>query len=217
MSCEFCYNCGSTENLTNDHIPPKGFFPPPRPTDLITVKCCVRCNNSFSTDDEAFRLWVTSARGCSEAGTWIWTHKVAPNSIEAKPRLKAKMAQLLHTLTLDTPSGTIVTPALGFPQIRAKRFLSRITKGLIVRFYPHLHDRLNRFRVYQILPKPESIGIVRQLIPLMAYDERGNGVFRFYRGVPVDAQQNSAWIFFFYDDAAFLVLQAKWPSRPVIL
>lgn len=35
---ENCYLCGATDGLTDDHVPPKSFFPTPRPKNLITVR-----------------------------------------------------------------------------------------------------------------------------------------------------------------------------------
>jgi hypothetical protein len=50
-----CVYCGAAEADTLDHIPPKGLFPKPRPSDLITVPCCRPCNKSFEKDDEYFK------------------------------------------------------------------------------------------------------------------------------------------------------------------
>ena len=54
-----CIYCGSGENLTRDHIPPKTLFPKPRPSNLITVPCCENCNGSFSLDDEYFQIMLS--------------------------------------------------------------------------------------------------------------------------------------------------------------
>ena len=51
-----CVYCGREAQLTSDHIPPKNLFPKPRPSNLITVPSCKRCNRSASKDDEYLRL-----------------------------------------------------------------------------------------------------------------------------------------------------------------
>jgi len=51
-----CAYCSETADLTRDHIPPKSLFRKPLPDDLITVPCCLTCNNGRSKDDEYFRL-----------------------------------------------------------------------------------------------------------------------------------------------------------------
>jgi hypothetical protein len=50
-TCVYC----SRPATTVDHVPAKGLFPKPRPSDLITVPCCLRCNQQGARDDEYFR------------------------------------------------------------------------------------------------------------------------------------------------------------------
>ena len=52
---KLCVYCRSPEDLTRDHIPPRSFFPAPRPTNLITVPCCAECHREFTKDDEYLR------------------------------------------------------------------------------------------------------------------------------------------------------------------
>lgn len=51
-----CVYCGSFDNVTDDHVPPRNVFSKPRPNNLITVPACQNCNSSASKDDEYFRL-----------------------------------------------------------------------------------------------------------------------------------------------------------------
>src|SRR5260221_7991451 len=82
-----CYLCGSTKNLTRDHVPPEGFFPPPKPTNLITLPCCEDCHRPLSLQDEAFRLWVASVANASDAGLWILRNRVIGSSFKRSPKL----------------------------------------------------------------------------------------------------------------------------------
>ena len=52
---KLCVYCQSQKDLTRDHIPPRSFFPKPRPTNLITVPCCIECHRGFTQDDEYLR------------------------------------------------------------------------------------------------------------------------------------------------------------------
>ncbi|MGB3366128.1 MAG: HNH endonuclease [Acidaminobacteraceae bacterium] len=54
-----CVYCGSKDNLTKEHIPPKSIFSKPRPSNLITVPACKSCNNGLSEMDEYFRFFLT--------------------------------------------------------------------------------------------------------------------------------------------------------------
>lgn len=53
-----CVYCGKKTTITRDHIPPKNLFSKPRPSNLISVPSCFRCNTGFSLDDEYFRLVI---------------------------------------------------------------------------------------------------------------------------------------------------------------
>jgi hypothetical protein len=51
---ELCIYCQTNPQETADHVPPKGLFKEPRPSNLITVPACFQCNNSFGADDDYF-------------------------------------------------------------------------------------------------------------------------------------------------------------------
>src|SRR5688500_5764615 len=53
-----CLYCERRVGDTVDHVPPKSLFPPPRPSNLVTVPCCTSCHRSFMKDDEYFRLML---------------------------------------------------------------------------------------------------------------------------------------------------------------
>lgn len=57
---ELCVYCGAAGSVTADHVPPKNLFPPPRPSDLVTVPACRRCHSkTTSLDDEYFRNTIS--------------------------------------------------------------------------------------------------------------------------------------------------------------
>ncbi len=53
-----CCYCGDVNDITRDHVPPESLFSKPKPSNLITVPCCIRCNKEFSKNDEYFRLAI---------------------------------------------------------------------------------------------------------------------------------------------------------------
>jgi HNH endonuclease len=59
VSRKTCIYCGTDENLTVDHVPPKSFLTRPYPANLITVPACVTCNQSFQKDDDYTRTVLT--------------------------------------------------------------------------------------------------------------------------------------------------------------
>ena len=56
--CCFCGGDGST----GDHVPSKAFFDAPFPENLMIVRCCKECNNSFSADEEYAACVIEVAR-----------------------------------------------------------------------------------------------------------------------------------------------------------
>lgn len=55
-TAQTCYWCGA-ERVSDDHVPPKSFFPENRRVDLIKVPACKKHNEDFSKLDEKFRLY----------------------------------------------------------------------------------------------------------------------------------------------------------------
>jgi hypothetical protein len=80
-----CVYYGSTEALTDDHIPPKTLFPKARPANLITVRSCRSCNEGASKDDEYFRL-VISMR--NDSGDHPAVKKTIPSIYRSFAKIK---------------------------------------------------------------------------------------------------------------------------------
>lgn len=192
-----CYICGATDDLTRDHVPPKNLFPDPKPSNLITVPCCRRCNVGFSKDDELFRIWASSGQSCSLAGKWIWRNKVAPSLETRNKKLKEHLKKNLGTAKLDALLGGIEVPTFGIPVDRANPFIIRLTKGLLRHFHPDYDYGDIPFLVNHLAPKPKHLAIFAQMTSLLSYDERGDGVFRFWHGFAKDAPNRGVWVYLF--------------------
>jgi hypothetical protein len=54
-----CVYCGQIGPITYDHVPPQNIFGSPKPSNLIKVPSCFKCNNDASKDDEYFRLTLS--------------------------------------------------------------------------------------------------------------------------------------------------------------
>lgn len=129
-----CVYCGCVAELTTDHIPPKSLFNRPRPTNLITVWACHRCNQGFSKDEDYF--WLTLA---SRAGT-------SPNpeadaaSLRAIQRLSRPQAagfrssflKTVQSVEVKTASGLYIGDTLAYDVsfARLNRVAAKITRGL---------------------------------------------------------------------------------------
>lgn len=72
-----CAICGKEEATTSDHIPPRGIFPKPRPSNLITVPTCFRCNHAGSKYDERFRVYLNMEVGVDTPETRkLWEENI---------------------------------------------------------------------------------------------------------------------------------------------
>lgn len=178
-----CYLCGSTKNITRDHIPPKGFLIPPLPGNLITVPCCDACNQSYKMDDEAVRVFMSAYRWESDKGFWIWKKKAVGSTLKRSLKLRQNVLDSLLHVPVSTEKGVEVLPIITFPEDRTSRFLIRITKGLLFTFYPEIDYLKMYFEAQQITSSQE---VADFMFENMLYDERGGGSFRFWRAVVQD-------------------------------
>ncbi len=211
MPVQKCYLRGSEDQLTRDHVPPQSFFPPPLPTNLITLPCCEKCHKQFSLEDEAFRVWVTSANGRSPAGDWIWENRILESSFKRSSKLFKHVASQAKVLNLNLPDGSLLVPTLSIPDIRANIFLHRITKALLTHFYPGYDFENDEFYVYCAAPIPLHKNAIENLIKVCHHDSRGDGVFDFWH-INVE-KMGGCWIYCFYR-AAWLVVIHKTVLNP---
>jgi hypothetical protein len=220
---EKCYLCGATEKkLTGDHVPPKGFFPAPRPKNLIKVKCCDDCHKPLSLDDEAFRAWVAHVHNASPAGKTILKDKVVGSSFERSPKLRESVREHVGMSTLKTLGLQIPVPTISIPEERANKFLIRITKGLLAHFYRGYDYGSDQFSIKVPPPNRESLEYLRSIAKHCIRDSRGDGVFDFWRLVSPKGD-GGVWIYLFYNEACFSVIHApksKWekgepPNTPL--
>lgn len=202
-----CTYCGLTENLTNDHVPPKCLFLSPRPTDLITVPACKECNNAFSKDDEFFRALVAiqaDAAG-NRVGQRIWDEKVIASTMKRSPALKRDLAKGITTVEVRSYSGLYLgkSPALPFPKKRINRVVERIVRGLLWHHYrikpgPAIH--------FQIRMDPEIGDIPFSFESHANLSSVGGTVFQYRHNTAIEDPEQSIWLLRFYSTTTFLVL-----------
>jgi len=203
-----CYLCGSRKRLTDDHIPPKGFFPPPRPSNLITVPCCEACNASYSKDDEAVRAWMSSTIFASPAGEWIFKNKTMGTFRNSPAFLSKFLSTMQPTRLMTVEEGEIDAISFELPFDRIERFALRITKGLLTHYFPDYDYSTAEFRVDYIQPRVDALEKIAPLRDLLAYDQRGDGVFQFRVGL-TDSNQSGVWLLVFYGAVLLLVSHTK--------
>lgn len=137
-----CIYCGSSEDMTIDHIPPKALFPEPRPSNMLTVPCCKKCNELFSKDDEYFRTALVSHVSVYFDPNVQAVNKKLLRSMswpEATAMANA-IRKSLHVVDVNSQGGIYLgrSPAMLVSADRINRVTNRIARGLfyIIHDYP---------------------------------------------------------------------------------
>jgi hypothetical protein len=210
-----CYLCGSTNSITDDHVPPKGFFPEPRPSNLITVPCCVQCNNAFSKDDEAVRTWFCAAIGATPAGEWILKNKVVRGIMTRSPAFRETLLNSMQdTKLLSEEGGLIDVVSFSMETSRVERFALRVVKGLLSFYYPEYDYFQDAFSLRFVEPTRDNLNKLDTVKDLLRYDFRGDGVIQYRFGL-TDTCRSGLWIIVFYGAVLFLVHHTKNPQPAV--
>jgi len=121
-----CVYCVCREATTYDHVPPKVFFPKPRP-QLITVPACDECNHQFSTDDEEFASFLSLRVGMDSPLT--------KQLHEKNKRIVAHNRRILRTIQTSTAKvNFVIGPERSLPAyaVSASTKVTRAGSGLRV-------------------------------------------------------------------------------------
>jgi hypothetical protein len=127
-----CVYCGSAPGVTADHVPPKAFFPRPRPSNLATVPACFACNNATSRDEEYFlAALMFSDAGVTTPGKQLWDEKL--HRMYAKNvGLRRTIGRNLRPVQIATPAGIYLgrRMALVIDEPRLEAVAVKIVRGL---------------------------------------------------------------------------------------
>ncbi|PKN25745.1 MAG: hypothetical protein CVU65_07895 [Deltaproteobacteria bacterium HGW-Deltaproteobacteria-22] len=146
-------------------------------------------------------IFMSSHHAISDGGFWIWKNK-AVDSFRRSPKLAANVLKSIVNLPVQENQVLSTRPVITFDENRVQRVLIRITKGLLFHYYPDAPTKGLHFEVVDFEPTQE---LVDGFYQNMVYDERGRGVFRFWRVLFPEDPRTGHWVFVFFDGAAFLV------------
>jgi hypothetical protein len=205
-STDKCYLCGATENLTRDHIPPKGLFPKPRPANLYTVPCCYACNNGASKEDEYFRVAASSLINAHATGKASF-ERVVESTIPSR-RIAKQIAELrdnVEPVTLRTPDGDIEARRHGFDASTICRVLVRITKGLLAASHPGLDTSNLDFEITHIDQFRSNTLAESGLTEHFTRWGAGNGVYEHFRAASAEDYGRGMMVHVFYGAAIWMI------------
>lgn len=120
-----CVFCGKQSGGTNDHLPPKCFFPTPcPPIQLITVPCCEGCRVREASNDALIRSLLISTIQ-AEPHPAVQT-QLADSRNRSFARSRKDFEKVARTLVNKGPFPTF---NFNIPEMDA--FLLRLARGLL--------------------------------------------------------------------------------------
>ena len=206
-----CVYCGRVTTVTIDHIPPKNIFLKPHPCTLITVPSCEVCNNSFSKDDEYFRLVLMCRYGMSSIPDATKIRDIILRSLKhpKKEGFKRYVNNAIRFRPLCTPAGIFLGKAVMFDVdiARTMNVASRIVKGL---FFHHSGSRLKDECEIVTLPIQGmdlyEYELKEQRIPFSGIKPIiiGNNAFSYQYRFMKSIRYGSFWRLLFYNRLEFI-------------
>jgi hypothetical protein len=191
-----CAICGMRPVKCRDHVPPKGLFSSPKPTNLVTVGTCIECNNGASKTDKEFRAYLgLLVGGHSEDGT-IFLRQDAMQTLRNDAKLMKQVTSGLSEVPFTMPDGTISTrTGFHWPERVHRVTIDRIARGL---YFHHTRQILgSRVEVHT--------GFLHSLTQ-ETYDQTndfqsgtiGESKFVYRFGIAPESPLHSLWVFQFY-------------------
>lgn len=199
-----CAICGVAPASTDDHIPPKNIFPKPRPSDLITVRTCERCNNAASGQDEEFRVFLSLQIGAgSEITRRLWEDG-ALRSLKHNGRLRNHIINTSWDVRLRTPAGIDLgmRRAVPMPVRPHNAVMDRIVRGL---YFHHFGEILGRRAVCRVTPLTGIPDEISSTISKMRPKSIGNGAFMYRFARAEESPLDSIWLLLFHQSYLVLV------------
>jgi hypothetical protein len=203
-----CYLCGTADNLTREHIPPKCLFPKPVPSDLRlhTVPCCYICNNSASQDDEYLRLATSSLFNGNAKAKAAWS-RVVESTIPAG-RIRDRVSALRESMkptVVETPMGNIAASQFHIDAEQINRCLVRITKGILFSGHPEVDLKVLDFEITLIDQFKLDLIVSSGLADTFSHWAIGDGVYHNWRAVDRENSARGMMVHLFYEAACWMV------------
>jgi hypothetical protein len=135
--------------------------------------------------------------------------KVFGGSLKRSPALKKQMGRDVFKGTMMTPLGPATVPLIAMDREVLDRFFTRLTKGLLATYYPDIDYFALDFVVTQLNQFGAEYQTFNRVALALQADQRGDGVFRFWRGVAHDQRTAGIWVYQFYNAALFMVTHCE--------
>lgn len=210
---QVCIYCQENPKETNDHVPPKGLFGEPRPSNLVTVPACLKCNNGFSSDDDYF-LNLALEWAASESGDGRGVVEKRLRSMKRKEgrNVWKPFFTKVKPVKVYSPGGLYLANSLEFTLDTGRliRSVNRMIRGLYFEFTKtplplgdYAHSMLFQHYVEQHKDQSEAMEFV-QYIPQLPGRIIGKDTFEVRYAVLDPDHHLSFWYLEFYRRFAFI-------------
>lgn len=195
-----CYLCGANliknDNKSKDHVPPDCIFPVGTQS-MITVPCCITCNERYRKLDDKMRNSIATLSSA-----------VSSEPIEKAKRAILKSPKMIKEYLSYTKSHPTLVNDDGQPRLlfyfdseELTRWLSRIVKGL---FFHENGRRISDTAIFTVKALPEIRPQPSHTFPFEKGLERRP--YFVYGVVQDDNEPNKDfWVLVFYDQIVFSV------------
>lgn len=192
-----CIYCGENAD-SREHAIPQCFFPRPFPQNLITVPACIKCNNSYSSDEDYARIVLSSARTGENMplAEQIWEQKVARSLIRNQ-----KITHEIYNSMIEISDSLI---AFKVDRSRIDKVITKIVQGM---FFEHYKEPIGRQCIIKVHMWPGQKNIPseypQEIIEGMHYAPIhvvGNGVLRYKWISSEESIHSSLWALSFYNN-----------------
>lgn len=197
LTYSICAICGERKAVTRDHVPPKGIFPAPRPSDLIAVPSCVECNNGASSYDRRFRACLSLHVGIDDPITSrLWRNHALPR-LRRDHWLRSRILSQIEPVWLTTPEGVIFETGFRFPWDSEAHHavIERTIRGLYFRHAGAVLGRRGCVKVQWFRALNDSL---IQVSKDWQQCSLGGGQFVYRFAIAVDDPVHSLWLFQFH-------------------
>jgi len=190
-----CAICGKRKARTKDHVPPKGLFDKPRPSDLITVPACKKCNNGESHYDELFKIYIglqVARNGVNQVNIGKEAIRSAKRNTKIRKAIldNAELREVITDNGIYTGEKVYLSRWTDEANIAFEKVIKRTVKGLYYHHYKkYLDAQIDTYWFNSIPNYDKEVFDIKSI---------GNGKFIYLHAAAVDEEMASAWFFQFY-------------------
>jgi hypothetical protein len=212
-----CVYCGAASEVTRDHVPPKSFFPDPRPSNLVTVPSCRYCNQKGSKDEEVFLASLMFSDAAMKAtGMAMWNSRL-PRMLDRHRGVRLAIQQRMSQVELVSPAGIYFGSRLAhkidYP--RLDRVVLKTIKGLYFLEFslPLAQDASVQCKW---LNTPALAADTKSYLQYARLGRHGwPGVFEYKVAYLPEQSDKSIWFMLFFDYALWWGITGIWKESAV--